>query len=293
LENYLSHSIKVLGVDPSEAAKLAKEKNVPTLPLFFNEENAKKISGEHGKASVITATNVFAHIKDLNSIMVGIKELLAEKGIFVEESHYIFDLIQKMEYDSIYAEHLRYYSLKPLIQLFENYGMSVFDAERISTHGGSLRVFACLKGAFPISENVSKILKEEEDFGLYDFETYKNFAEKVSVEKEKLVSLITKIKKEGHVIIGLGAPAKGNTLLNYCKFGTETIDYLAEMPNLKVGKYSPGMHIPVVDEKRMFEDQPDYAILLAWNLKDFIVPKIKEKGFKGKIIVPIPSAEIM
>ena len=293
LENYLPNKIKVLGVDPSEAARLAEEKNIPTLGEFFNGQTAKKIFRQYGKAKVITATNVFAHVKELDSFMKGIKILLSDGGAFIEESHYVFDLVQKMEYDSIYAEHLRYYSLRPLIKLFGKHGLDVFDAERISTHGGSLRVYACEKSAVPVSKNVKKILEEEKKFGLYRKKTFTGFAKRVKENREKLRKMVFELKAKGSRIIGIGAPAKGNTLLNYCGIGTETLDYLAEKPNLKVGKFSPGMHIPVVDESKMFEEQPDYALLLAWNLKDIIVPKLKEKGFRGKIIVPVPEPKIV
>ncbi len=292
LSNY-PEKIKVLGVDPSEASKLAVQKGIPTQRTFFNEKIAEKIVLEHGKAKIITATNVFAHVKELDSFMKGIKTLLADDGVFVEESHYLLDMIQKMEYDSIYLEHLRYYSLKPLIKLFELYGMQVFDAERISTHGGSLRVYACKKNAYNISDNISKILNEEKKAGLHEKKTFDEFAEKVSETKFKLREILLKIKKENKSIAGIGAPAKGNTLLNYCKIDSSILDYLAERGSLKVGKFSPGMHLKVVDEKQVFEDQPDYALLLAWNLKNIIIPKLKEKGFKGKFIIPNPEPHIL
>jgi hypothetical protein len=292
LENFMKSNIKVLGVDPSESAKLALKKNIPTLLEFFNEQTAQKILKENKKAKIITATNVFAHVKELDSFMKGIKLLLTEKGVFVEESHYLKNMVSEMEYDSIYAEHLRYYSLKPLIHLFEKFGMTVFDAEKISTHGGSLRVYACIKGNFLVSENVSRIIEEEEKAGLYSKKTFDVFAQKVKKNRLKLRNLLLKLKKEGNNIVGLGAPAKGNTLLNYCGIGNNILDYLAEKQNLKVGKYSPGMHIKVVEESRFFSDQPEYALLLSWNLKDIIIPKLKEKGFKGKIIVPIPEPTV-
>ena len=293
LENYLAYKVRVLGVDPSEAARLSLQKNIPTLREFFNEETAKKILEKQGKASVITATNVFAHVRELDSFMKGIKLLLGDKGVFIEESHYLADMISRMEYDSIYPEHLRYYSLNPLVCLFNKFGMDVFDAERIGTHGGSLRVFACKKGAYKISGSVSEVLKEEEKSGLYLKETFDAFAGKVLENRRKLQRMLNEIKSRGKKIVGIGAPAKGNTLLNYCKIGLDTLDYLAEKPNLKVGKYSPGMHIKVVEESGVFEEQPDYALLLAWNLKDIIIPKLREKGFKGKIIVPVPEPVIV
>jgi len=291
LENYLPYNIKVLGIDPSKAAELAIKKNIPTLMNFFNEELAKSI---YGKAKIITATNVFAHVKELDSFMKGIKLLLDDKGIFIEESGYLLDLISKVEYDAIYAEHLRYYSLKPLIYLFNKFDMDVFDAEKIKTHGGSLRVFACKKGAFPISENILRILKEEEDFGLYSKEIFDSFGEKVISNRNDLRNILFELKKQNKKIMGLGAPAKGNTLLNFCKIGDETIDFLLENGSLKIGTYSPGMHIKVLDEEILFnENAPDYLLLLIWNIKDIIIPKLRDKGFRGGFIVPVPKPHIL
>ena len=291
LSNY-PEGTKVLGIDPSEASKIAIQRGIPTKRTFFNEKTAKEI-GEQGKAKIITATNVFAHVKELDSFMKGIFSLLIEDGVFVEESHYLADMVEKMEYDSIYLEHLRYYSLKPLIYLFELYDMQVFDAEIISTHGGSLRVYACKKEAYEISENISKILEEEEKSGLYKKETFDDFSKRISETKQKLQDILFKIKKEGKKIVGIGAPAKGNTLLNYCEIDNSILEYLAERGSLKVGKFSPGMHLKVVDESKVFEDQPEYALLLAWNLKNIIVPKLKEKGFKGKFVIPNPEPRII
>ena len=293
LSNYLPHNIKVLGIDPSKAAELAQQKNIPTMLEFFNEKTAKKILAKHGKAQIITATNVFAHVKELDSFMKGIQALLADDGIMIEESHYIRSMMESMQFDSIYLEHLRYYSLKPLIYLFNKYGMDVFDAERITTHGGSLRVYACRKGSKPISKNVSKILKDEEKFGLYSISAYNAFAKRVTNNKEKLRELLRKIKSEGKHIYGIGAPAKGNTLLNFCNIDNKILDCLVERPNMKIGKYSPGMHIKIEEESKLFAEQPEYALLLTWNLENIIIPKLRAKGYKGKFIVPVPEPRVV
>src|SRR3989344_9498704 len=293
LSNYLPRGIKVLGIDPSKAAELAQQKNIPTLLEFFNEKTAKKIAQEHGKAKIITATNVFAHVKEIDSFMKGIQVLLADEGAMIEESHYILAMIENMQFDSIYLEHLRYYSIKPLIYLFNKYNMDVFDAELITTHGGSLRVYACKKGAYPISKNVSKILKEEEKFGLYSIAAYNAFAKRVTNNKGKLRELLRKIKSEGKHIYGIGAPAKGNTLLNFCNIDNKILDCLVERPNMKIGKYSPGMHIKIEEESKLFAEQPEYALLLTWNLENIIIPKLRAKGYKGKFIVPVPEPRVV
>ncbi len=294
LENLIHYKIKILGVDPSKAANLAIEKKVPTLKDFFNEKTANKILNENGKAKIITAANVFAHIIELESFMKGVKLLLGDKGIFIQESGYIKTLIEHTQYDSIYVEHLRYYSLKSLVNLFNKFGMDVFDAEEITTHGGSIRTYSCKKGDYPISENIQKILKEEEEFGLYSKNLFDGFGEKVEFNRRELKKILLNFKNQGKSILGIGAPAKGNTLLNFCRIGNETIDSLLEKGSLKVGMYSPGMHIPIMEEDILFgENQPDCALLLSWNLKDIIVPKVRAKGFKGKIIVPVPKPHVL
>ncbi len=291
LENCLLHNIKVLGIDPSKAAELSIKKNIPTLMNFFNEKLARNI---YGKAKVITATNVFAHVRELDSFIKGVKLLLDDKGVFVQESGYIKTLIEQTQYDSIYVEHLRYYSLKSLVNLFSKYDMDVFDVDLISTHGGSIRTYTCKRGERPISENIQRVLEEEEAFGLHTREVYEVFAEKVESNRNELRKILLNLKSQGKRIVGLGAPAKGNTLLNYCKIGKETMDVLLERGSLKVGKYSPGMHIPIVEEDMLYSDNPpDAVLLLIWNLEKFIVPKLREKGFKGPIIVPNPEPHIL
>lgn len=294
LKNYLPYTTKILGVDPAKAADLAIEKNIPTLKAFFNEKTAQEILNKHGKAKIITATNVFAHVIELDSIMKGLKLLLKDDGVFVQESGYVKFLIERTEYDSIYVEHLRYYSLKSLINLFDKFGLDVFDAEEIPNHGGSIRTYSCKKRAFPISANVQRILREEERFGLHSKELFDGFGKKVERNRKELREILFDLKSQGKRIVGIGAPAKGNTLLNFCRIGNETIDALLEKGSLKVGMYSPGMHIPVVEEDLLFrENPPDCALLLIWNLKDIIIPKIRAKGFKGKIIIPNPEPHIL
>lgn len=290
LLNFVPHKLNILGIDPSRAADLTLKKNIPTLKYFFNKQTAKILR----RAKIISASNVFAHVRDLDSFMEGIKILLEDAGVFVQESGYVKTMIEHTQYDSIYVEHLRYYSLKSLINLFNKFGMDIFDVEIIPTHGGSIRTYACNKGQFPISENVQRILKDEENFGLYSKEIYDGFAEKVEENGRELRKILFDLKSQGKRIVGIGAPAKGNILLNYCKIGNETIDALLERGSLKVGTYSPGMHIPIIDEDILFEENPpEAALLLSWNLEKIIVPKLREKGYKGKIIVPVPKPHVL
>ena len=293
LQFFKNSGLRVLGIEPSNIANIAKENGIQTVNDFFNETVAKQILETSGQAKIITITNAFAHIKDLDSVMKGVKALLKEDGIFVSESQYLVDIIEKLEYDTIYHEHLRYYCLKPLIQLFEKYNMEVFDCERISSHGGSIRVYAALKEKFTKSENVQKILEYEERLKLSSIETYQEFARKIYDNKTKLVSLLSKIKADGHKIVGISAPARSNTILNFCNINTENLEYIAEKSVLKIGKFTPGSHIPVVDDKQLVSDQPDFALLLSWHLSDSIIPKIRNDGFKGKIIIPLPEPKII
>ena len=293
LQFFKNSGLRVLGVEPSNIADIAKENGIQTVNDFFNEEVAKQILDENGQAKIITITNAFAHIKDLDSLMNGIKILLKEDGVFVSESQYLVDIIEKLEYDTIYHEHLRYYSLKPLIQLFEKYDMEVFDCERISSHGGSIRVYASLKGKFTKSDNVKNIIDYEDKLKLSEIETYQEFARKIYENKNKLIALLSKIKADGHRIVGISAPARSSTILNFCNINSENLDYIAEKSTLKIGKFTPGSHIEVVDDKQLVIDQPDFALLLSWHLSDSIVAKIRDDGFKGKIIFPLPEPKII
>ena len=290
LKFYMKYNIRILGVEPSTVAGIAVKNNVPTVNKFFNEKTASEIVEKEGKAKVVTATNIFAHVEDLSSFVKGVKEILADDGVFVTESHYLLSMLTNMQWDSIYHEHLRIYSLKSLIYLFDIFDMDVFDAERISTHGGSIRVYACKRGAYKKSENINKLLWEEEKAGLSNKQTYKEFQKKVLQHKMKIQEMLMSIKKEGKRIAGIGAPAKGNTLLNYCNI---PLDYIVEKSTLKIGLYTPGRHIKVVDEKLLYEEQPEYAFLLSWNIADELIPKLKKLGYKGKIIVPMPYPHIV
>ena len=293
LQFFKNSGLRVLGVEPSNIADIAKENGIQTVNDFFNETVAKQILGTSGHAKIITITNAFAHIKDLDSLMNGIKILLKEDGVFVSESQYLVDIIEKLEYDTIYHEHLRYYCLKPLIQLFEKYNMEVFDCERISSHGGSIRVYASLKGKFTKSDNVKNIIDYEDKLKLSEIETYQAFAKKIYENKNKLIALLSKIKADGHNIVGISAPARSSTILNFCNINSENLDYIAEKSTLKIGKFTPGSHIEVVDDKQLVIDQPDFALLLSWHLSDSIVAKIRDDGFKGKIIFPLPEPKII
>lgn len=293
LENYLSAKVKILGIDPSSATSLAIAKGIPTVVDFFNNDVAERVKARYGKSKIITATNVFAHVGNLKGFMTGVECLLETNGVFVNESHYLLDILEKLQYDSIYHEHLRYYSLASQIKLFEYYGLEVFDVQRIGTHNGSLRVFACRKGTYPVSSAVNELFNLEKNKGVFEEKIYFDFAERALAHKEKMITLVQKIIDEGKNIFGIGAPAKGNTLLNFCEFGTQHIECLVERSELKIGTFAPGSRIPVLKESLLIEKQPDYALILSWNLTEELIGKLRSLGYKGKFIVPFPEPMII
>ena len=293
LENYVSYGIPTLGVDPSSAGAIAVSKGIRTICDFWNDDTAKRIVKDYGQANVITATNVFAHVGDLDSFMRGVQVTLQKDGVFVSESGYLLDMIETLGYDAVYHEHLRYYSLRPLRMLFERFKMEIIDVKRIPSHNGSIRVYAAHTGAHRIQASVGEVEQEEDSKGLYKKETFVEFARRVSAHREALNTLLSDARKSGKRIVGIGAPAKGNTLLNFCHITTATVDCLLEKSDLKVGLYAPGTHIPIVDESVLYSEQPEFALLLSWNLSDELMSKLRQKGFKGKFIIPFPQPRIV
>lgn len=294
LEAFVPHKVKVLGVDPSDVAQLAIDKGLPTIREFFNEKLAAEMTKEHGKARVILSLNTFAHVSGLDSFVRGVRDLLDDKGVFITESHYVLDLIKDLQYDFIYHEHSRYYSIRTLVHLFDKHGMDVFDVERIPTHSGSIRVFACRKGAHPISKSIGNLLKAEEEFGLPREETYSEFAKKVAQHRNIFVDFLRDLRAKGRRIAGLTFPARAVTLLNYCGIGPKTLECITEQSHLKIGRFSPGTHIKVVDQSMLFgADAPEYGLLLSWHIQKEIIPRFKAKGFKGKFIIPLPTPTVV
>lgn len=294
LEAFQKRGVRILGVDPTDVAQIAVGKKLTTISKFFKEDVAVEIARVYGKAKVITALNTFAHVSSLHSVVRGIEGLLTSDGVFISENHYVLDLIKELQYDFIYHEHSRYYSIHSLVFLFGRFNMDVFDIERIPTHSGSIRVFACKKGAYRVSDSVVALLKEEEAAGLHTLDTYRKFTEKVRAHQKSFRKMLQDIRAEGKTIAGLTFPARAVTLLNSCGIGPETLCYITELSHLKIGKFSPGTHIEVVDQKVLFGDSaPDYGLLLSWHIRDEIIPRFREKGFKGKFIIPLPIPTII
>ena len=284
---------RVLGVTPEEIGKLAIEKGIPTIIDFFKKDVVEKIKKTYGNAKVITATNVFAHIGNINEIVELILELLDNNGVFISESHYLLPLIETLQYDTIYHEHLRYYSLHSLKYLLERHGLEIIHAKRIPTHGGSIRVYAARKGNYEVKPTVAALLKEEKQIVL-DKNNLLDFKKRIVISKLELHSLLLDIKKQGKRIYGIGAPSRASTLINYVGIDDGIIDCVMEVKGShKIGKYIPGTLIPVLEESRLFEQQPEYALLLSWHIADEIMPKLKQKGFKGSFILPLPNPRIL
>jgi hypothetical protein len=294
LSGFKDAGFKVLGVEPTNIAKIANAAGINTIQNFFNEERAQEIVAKHGNASVVTASNVFAHIARLGEMIRGVDHLLSEDGLFVTESHYLLDIIDTVQYDSIYHEHLKFYSLKSLIRLFNYYGFTVVDVERIENYGGSIRVFAAKGKLRPISESVNFLLAEEERFGLYNFSKFEEFSERTIKAKHELQELSIQAFSKQKRFVGVGCPGRSSTLLNYCNMDTQLMPYIAEQStSLKLGLHLPGKHIPIVDEKVMFEEQPEYAVMLSWHYWEPIVKKLRDKGLKSKIVIPLPELKIL
>ena len=284
---------KVLGITPEEIGKIAIEEGIPTILDYFKKDVVEKVKKEYGKAKIITATNVFAHIDNINEITKLIMDLLVEDGIFISESHYLLPLIETLQYDTIYHEHLRYYSLHSIKYLLEKHNLEIIHAKKIPTHGGSIRVYAARKGKFEVKDTVKDLLEKEKDVVLSKEKLLK-FKDKVVISKLELHSLLLDIKKQGKRIYGIGAPSRASTLINYVGIDDGIMDYVMEIKGShKIGKYMPGTLIPVVEESKLFEDQPEYALLLSWHIADELAPKIRGNGFKGKFIVPLPEPHIL
>lgn len=265
---------RVQGVEPTDAGKEAQQSGIPTLQTYFDAQAAEAIVRSRGKAALVTATNVFAHIPDVHELVENVKTLMADDGIFVSESHYWNDLVATLQYDTIYHEHLRHYTVKSLQYLLNQHGLAVFRVDRIPTHGGSIRVYAqngSLKWDYP-----------ESDADLTGFDL------RVRKSRADLHHLLGGI---GGRVWGVGAPSRASTLLSYTHIHLDAVAEVSDSP--KIGHYMPGTLIPVVDEKRLYEEQPEYALMLSWHIADELMPKIREKGYRGKFIIPLPTPRLV
>ena len=293
LSNFQGGGHRVLGIEPTDTAKIAESRGIPTLNHYFGAESAEEAAHKHGKARVITAANCFAHIEDVHSIIAAVLSLLDERGVFITESHYLIGLLDRIQYDTIYHEHLRYYSLHSLKYLLEMHELEVFHAVPIPTHGGSIRVYAARKGDYPVNPSVAAMLASEPT-GDAMRARLSRFRHDVLMTKLGLHAIIKDIKHERKHICGVSAPSRASTLVNYVGLDDSILDYVCEIKgSLKIGKYMPGTVIPVVDEAKMFDEQPEYALILSWHIADELMPKLRERGYRGQFIVPLPEPRIV
>lgn len=301
----LKEQCRVLGVDPAKnLAKIARKRGVPTIPAFFGEMAGKRIQKEYGQAKVIIANNVFAHIDGIHDCMRGIVALLAEDGVFVSESHWVGNLIGDGGFDQIYHEHLSYYSLHALMRLAKMHGLVVTNAELFPIHGASIRACMQKQGAPSASVNphtknlfgvgVKRLLSRERKLGLTRLATFQRFARRVLENRAELRHLLQELKRKKKIIAGYGAPAKGNTLLNYFKITKKDIPFITDTTPEKQGTFTPGTHIPIVSPSVLKTSPPDYLLLLSWNYASAILEKEKALRRQGvKFIIPVPKVKIV
>ena len=295
LQYFLEKNIPVLGIEPAgNVAKVAQEKGIPTIVKFFGVETAQELVASGKQADLLAANNVIAHVPDLNDFVAGMKILLKPEGVITVEFHHLLNLITKSQFDSIYHEHFSYFSLLSMEKVMAAHGLKVFDVEEISTHGGSLRVYAChQESSREICGGVTEVKDKEIAAGLTRMETYLAFGEKVKATKRQLLSFLIEAKNQGKSIVGYGAPAKAITLLNYCGVRTDFIDYIVDRSPHKQGSFVPGTRLPILAPEKIAETKPDYLLILPWNLKEEIMSQMEMiRDWGGKFVVPIPEVQV-
>jgi hypothetical protein len=300
LKNYMKKNIPVLGVEPARnIARVAEERGVPTISEFFDAGLAAQMRERGEAADVIHANNVIAHVADLHSVVTGIALLLKPDGVASIENHYVKALIDRVEFDSIYHEHLCYYSATSFRNLFAQHGLRLVDIEKLEMHGGSLRVyFQRADGPCSLerqgSARVRAMLEEEKNWGVDQFDFYRDFEVKVEKLRDDLIALLRRIKAEGKRIAVYGASAKSTTLLNYIGIGLETLDFVADRSTVKQGRYTPGVHLPILPPEALLDRQPDYVLLLAWNFAGEILAQQQEYRRRGGgFIIPLPELKVV
>jgi 2-polyprenyl-3-methyl-5-hydroxy-6-metoxy-1,4-benzoquinol methylase len=295
LKYFKETGVKVLGVEPAmNIAKVAIEAGIETCNEFFNEDSARAVKDRYGEADVILGRHVFAHVPEIHGFVKGLKSLLASGGAVAIEAPYLIDFVEKNEFDTVYHEHYSYLSVRSMSYLFKQYDMEVFDVERVAIHGGSIIYFIGHKGAHAISANVQQLISSEIAKGLDRKETFIAFAQRTEALKSDMIKVLNDLKAAGKRVAAYGAPAKGNTLLNYFGISTDLVAYTVDKSPYKQNLYTPGMHLPVYHPDRLSRDMPDYVLLLAWNFADEIFEQQAEYLRRGgKFILPIPSVRIV
>lgn len=295
LQFFKQKNIPCLGVEPSKgAAQYAIDKGIETITEFFNEEFANEIVSSRGKMDLILGNNVLAHVPNLDSFLKGVQKALADDGVATFEFPHILNTIKKVQFDTIYHEHFSYFSLYSIRDIAARFGLILFDVEEIDTHGGSYRIYLGQKSANPrIGENVQNVLDKEKGHGLLNLETYTNFQSKVDSLKYDILNKLIELKKSGARIGAYGAAAKGSTAFNYFGIRPDLIEFVCDRAPSKVGKYLPGCHIPIVPEKFLKEQKPDYIVIIPWNIRSEIVKQLSyAKEWGGQFMTLIPNIEI-
>ena len=293
LSNYKG-TTRILGVEPTGAAVVAQKNGIETIKEFFSKQISEQIVSKYGTAKVVTACNVFAHIPNLTSLTGAVKELLAEDGVFISESHYLYSLIETLQFDTIYHEHLRYYSVEFLNRLFNDFDMEIIRAKRIPTHGGSIRVWSAKKGVFTPDDSVKEFLNYERKSEMEGHLNLDNFVVRLLDWRQRFRNLIAQTKIQNKSIAAIGAPSRASTLISFAGLSHLDLISVGEISGShKIGRYMPGTSIPVVNESEILSGEVDYLLILSWHIAEELIPKLRKGGYKGKFIIPLPQPSIV
>ena len=297
LQFFVARGIPVLGIEPAaNVAEVAIGKGIPTVVKFFGEETARQLVAQGTRADLIVGNNVLAHVPKLNDFLRGMKILLGPRGVITMEFPHLMRLVEQNQFDTIYHEHFSYFSFITVEKIFAAHGLTIFDVEELPTHGGSLRIYAghTEDTARTVGWRVTELREREEAAGFLRLEQYLSFGERVKETKRRILDFLIGAKREGRSIAGYGAPAKGNTLLNYCGIRSDFIDYTVDRSPHKQGQFTPGTRIPIHGPERVKETRPDYLFILPWNLKDEIIEQMAYiRDWGGRFVVPIPNVEVL
>ena len=295
LQYFASRGIAVLGIEPAaNVAAVATSKNIPTIVKFFGVETARELVASGRQADLLLGNNVLAHAPDINDFVAGMAIALKRDGVNTMEFPHLLQLIQQNQFDTIYHEHFSYLSLLSVERIFATHGLHIFDVEELPTHGGSLRIYARHAGDDEVSQGIVDLRAREAEAGLETLAGYAGFGDRVQATKCALLEFLEAAKREGKRVAAYGAPAKGNTLLNYCSVGTNLIEFTVDRSPAKQGRYLPGTRIPIYAPEKLLDAKPDYVLILPWNIKEEIMGKMRQvRHWGGKFVVPIPSVEIV